>query len=154
MGEFVIVTGDVVTVEPPEDTGATYILTPPTPLPLAGSSPHTRVRGLPACVPDDIEKKLKAAFTYVAGTFTVPGGGDISFELADANKARKTMDTTVGGSDEPLVIGGAAFRAKFTFKKSAQDPNGVVDADRKPASSKDGTASFGTPARNTILRVR
>ncbi|WP_406375837.1 hypothetical protein OG788_40020 [Streptomyces sp. NBC_00647] len=154
MGEFVIVTGDEVTIKPPEDTGAMYTLVPPTPLPIVGSSPHARVRGVPACVPDDIEKKLKAAFTYVAGTFTVAGGGDISFELEDANKSRKTVDTTTSGSEEPLVVSGVAFKAKFTFTKSAQDPNGVVDADRQPASSKDGTASFGTPTKNAILRVQ
>ncbi|MCX5321446.1 hypothetical protein [Streptomyces sp. NBC_00120] len=60
MGEFVIVTGDEVMAAPAEDPDATYTLAPLTPLPVSGSSPHVQVRGLPACVPDDIEKKLKA----------------------------------------------------------------------------------------------
>ncbi|MFF0792242.1 hypothetical protein [Streptomyces spiralis] len=154
MGEFVIVTGDEVLVRPPEDPDATYTLIPPTPLPVSGSSPHVQVHGLPACLPDDIEKKLKAAFTYVAGTFTVPGAGAISFELKDAGKSRKSGDTSASGSREPLVISGGEFIAKFTFTKPAQDPNAAPDPDRRQNSSKDGTASFKTPTKNTILRVR
>lgn len=154
MGEFVVVTGDEVMVTPPEDPDATYTLAPLTPLPVSGSSPHVHIRGLPACVPDDIEKKLKATFTYVAGTFTVPGGGAISFELKDADKSRKTEDRTAADSGEPLVINGGKFIAKFTFTKSAQDSNAAPDPDRKPDSSKDGTASFKTPTKNTILRIQ
>jgi hypothetical protein len=152
--EFVIVTGDEVIVRPPElPPTATYTLLPATPLPVSGSSPHVGVRGLPACLLDDIEKKLVAAFTYVAGAFTVPGNGTISFELEDADKTQKTADTSATGAGGPLVISGGEFVAKFTFKKSAQDPNGVLDPDRQPNTSKNGTASFKTPTKNTALRL-
>lgn len=101
MGEFVIVTGDEVMAAPAEDPDATYTLAPLTPLPVSGSSPHVQVRGLPACVPDDIEKKLKAH-----SPMSPQRSQSLGAEPSPSNPRTLTSPgrPTAAGSGEPLVI--------------------------------------------------
>ncbi|MGG8407763.1 hypothetical protein ACM614_14625 [Streptomyces sp. 12297] len=152
MAEPVVLDGDLVTVKPPEvPPVATYTVVPPDPpLRVTGSSPHVRVGGRAACLPEDIEKTLKATFTYTAGVFATPGKGTISFTLKEANKSRKAEDTAAGGG-EPLVLSGTEFVATFTFEKPAQDPQQKPDPERTTGSKKEGKASFSSPGEPAAL---
>ncbi len=150
MADPVVLDGDLVTVKPPQDTGATYTLVPPAPLKVTGSSPHVRVGGRAACLPEDIEKTLTAAFTYITATFTTPGGGTISFTLKEANKSQKAEDTAAGGG-KPLVLSGTEFVATFAFEKPAQDAQQKPDPERTKGLKKEGTASFSSPGEPAAL---
>ncbi|MFE3864518.1 hypothetical protein ACFXPT_29305 [Streptomyces goshikiensis] len=153
MGEIVIITGDTVTITtpnntvPPDDASAIYTLTPATPLPLTGSSPNFKVQGAPVCWPDDVQM-LTAGFTYTSGSY-VRGSGTVTLELKYDNKSQTTKN-----SDEQIVVNGGPFDAKFTIVVSAVDPGtSTSDPIRPPGSSKNGSASFTSPTRNSILRV-
>ncbi|MFC5804535.1 hypothetical protein [Streptomyces formicae] len=145
MGGLVVITGDTVTITPPNDPPAIYVLTSPTPLPISGSSHNIKVRGGAACLPSDVEK-LTANFTYTSESY-VGGTGTVTLKLKDGNKTKKTKN------GQPLVINGATFDAKFTFAVPANDPQKGPDPNRSSGSSKMGTAAFTSPTKNTFFRA-
>ncbi|UUN30800.1 hypothetical protein [Streptomyces sp. FIT100] len=145
MGELVVITGDTVTINPPNDPPAQYTLIPPTPLPISGSSHNVKVRGAVACLPSDVEN-LTANFTYDCGSY-VGGTGTVTLRLKDGNKTKKTKN------GQPLVISGTAFDAKFTFASPANDPQKGPDPNRLSGTSKMGSADFTSPTKNTFFRA-
>ncbi|MEU2835483.1 hypothetical protein ABZ667_44245 [Streptomyces lavendulae] len=156
MSEIVIVTNDTVTITPPTDPPAVYII-PPNPLPVVGTSPVLTVRGVKACLPDDIEVTIVTPFTYTAAPYTTPGSGTFNLKLRGGNKTQKTTQKTTqkaSQSKKPIVINGGTFDAEFTIITPAVNPvNGTPDPNRPANTKKTGIAQFTAPTVNTFFRA-
>lgn len=136
MGDFIIKTGDSLTVTIPADVPALV------PVVLAGSGTEVLVKGGAVCLPGDV--KLPAALAgpleYTAPPFIIPGTGTLTLGAPN--------ETTLTLSDgSPIVIQGQ-FSATFTVEDPAtvETPDGPVP---DPILIKPGSARLDTT--NTIV---
>jgi len=138
MSDFVMVTGDTVTV-----TFATMTITSaPGPQPLVGSGAGLRVGGFVVCLEgDELPPSLKGPLSYTDGPFRNPGTGTL--KLLPVKGVNTTRVLTDGG--RAVLLKGAVFPAVFTVTSPATNPKGDPDS----TAPKSGTASFSTG--NSIL---
>ncbi|MFJ4806973.1 hypothetical protein [Streptomyces murinus] len=140
MGDFVIRTGDTLTVTIP---GA-MIPNLATPVPLVGSSAKMKVEKMSACLEgDELPESLKIPLVYTTADCTVPGSGTLTLTLTPANKTAKTKC-----EGKAILIKGGDFTAKFDATSSpAKQPPPSNTPD--PQLVKNGTAKFTTSNQTT-----
>ncbi|WP_372412222.1 hypothetical protein [Streptomyces luteireticuli] len=135
MGDFVIRTGDTLTVTIP---GGTIIPAAASPVPLAGSSVKMKVEKMAVCLEgDELPQSLKVPLAYTAGSYTTPGQGTLTLTLTPTNKTSKTKC-----EGKHILIKGGDFPAKFVVGTPAQQPGSPPTPDPQPV--KNGTAKFTT----------
>jgi len=137
MGDFVMVTGDQITVA----IGTITITSAPGPQPLVGSGTCLSVDGLPVCVEgDELPPTLRGVLTYTDKQFPTPGTGTL--RLTPVTGVNTSTTLTAGGT--AVLLKGGPFAAVFTVAQPAGSPKGPDST-----APKSGTASFTTG--NTTL---
>ena len=133
MSDFVIVTGDTVSVTFP----STVIPAAQAPQPLAGTSSDLAFGGAFVCLEgDELPAALRTPLTYSEPKYPIMGTGTLKFVLT------KAVNTTTVLTDagKTVLLKGARFAAIFTVTSPAKDVKGNTDSQ----TVKNGTASFST----------
>lgn len=140
MGDFVIITGDMLRVTIPIMGATVFPLVAPVPLLGTGK----RLNGImrPVCLMgDEIPPMIKGVpLPYISPPYVIPGTGTLQIILMPANLSKQTNN---GG--KPILLKGQSFQAIFQVASPAMfQPPGPVPPVPDPVVTKAGTASFIT----------
>ena len=114
MGDFVIVTGDMIQVTVPPPAIVPQLVAP---VPLRGTSTDTRILGQFVCLQgDELPISLQSPLTYTAPPFVTPGTGSLQILLQPANLRVQTSN------GKPMLLKGTTFQALFSVQSPAMQP--------------------------------
>jgi hypothetical protein len=142
MKDFVITTGDMISITVPPPAIVPQLLAP---VPLVGSGTQVLVNNQPVCLlGDELPAAIAGPLAYTAPPYVTPGTGTLSIIL---NPSNVTVQASTG---KPILIRDGPFQAVFTVGAPAMMPT-PAGPQPDPLMVKPGTAQFITT--NVIVQA-
>ncbi len=142
MNDFVISTGDMVSITIPPPAVVPQLMAP---VPLLGSGTQVLVNERAVCLQgDELPAAVAGPLVYTAPPYVTPGTGTLSIVLSPANLS---MQTSAG---KPILLKGGVFQAMFNVQSPAMMPT-PAGPQPDPVVVKPATAQFVTT--NVIVKA-